>query len=301
MRHARQEALHRVGGRYDVRVLEPSPPADKAPPFFADDPVAGGEVVPVERIGARSWSHLCEDGADVDLEGWCRDRWLVRGPLAPLPRLFAETRESLHAVAEHVLVPARHAATGKIGLRFTYHGFGTPYFGDDRQLRIEDGQLVDGDRRHRLSTLGEAAAFLGTALGASADVYPPTRPCDPDAPLMVDNGAARALGDWYGYCASLLEQLRAESDAADGPGRVQLWPEHFDLAVDLGPDGRRANYGGSPGDEHHAEPYLYVGPFEGREGSFWNAPFGAVLGYSDILAGADGLEFLRAGRKELER
>ena len=90
--------------------------------------------------------------------------------------------------------------------------------------------------------------------------------------------------------------MRAETTSGDTPGRLQIWPEHFDLAVDFGPDGARANYGGSPGDAAHPEPYLYVGPFERREGQFWNEPFGASLSYADIRAGADPLEFLRAGR-----
>ena len=37
---ARKEAFDRVGGRFDARVLEPSPPAVTVPPWFADDPVA---------------------------------------------------------------------------------------------------------------------------------------------------------------------------------------------------------------------------------------------------------------------
>ena len=299
MRNARQEAGERVGGRWDVRVLEPSPPAVHDPPGFADDPVAGGEVVPVERPGARSWAQVCDEAGDADLLAWCRDRWLVRGPLAPLPAGWAETRASLHALAEHVVAPCRHRSNGKIGLRFSYHGFGTPFFGDDRQVRVEDGVLVDGDRRHPLTTLAAAAAFLGMEPGAPAGVYTPSTPGDPDAPLTVDPAAARALGDWYGLTASLLEQLRAEATEADRPGRVQLWPEHFDLAVDLGPDGARANYGGSPGDDDHPEPYLYVGPWDARQGEFWNESFGASLGYADVLAGADPLAFLRRARSLL--
>ena len=44
----------------------------------------------------------------------------------------------------------------------------------------------------------------------------------------------------------------------------------------------RVNLGASPGDGFHAEPYLYVGPWgPHRPGApgFWNAPFGAVLGW----------------------
>lgn len=83
------------------------------------------------------------------------------------------------------------------------------------------------------------------------------------------------------------------------PSRVQLWPEHFDVAVDLGPEGNRANFGGSPGDSAHPEPYLYVGPWDRpeREGDYWNEPFGASLSYGAIKEGADPLDFLRRGKE----
>jgi len=288
-----------VGGRHDVRVLEPSPPAVNAPPFFADDPVDGGEVLPIDRAGSRSWAVVAGESGDDGLLGWCGDRWLVRGPLAPLPGGYRATLDSLHAVAEHLVAPCRFAATGKIGLRFTYRGFGTPFFGADRQVRVEDGVLVDGDRRHDLSTIRAAAAFLEVEPGAPADVYQPATALDPDARLTVDAASARALGDWFGLGASLLEQLRADAAEEDAPGRVQIWPEHFDIAVDLGREGARANFGASPGDDAHPEPYLYVGPWGPRAGEFWNEPFGASLSYSAIRAGADPLEFLRRGRELL--
>ena len=49
-------------------------------------------------------------------------------------------------------------------------------------------------------------------------------------------------------------------------------------------------------------PYLYVGPWnDARPGdaSYWNAPFGAVLGYDTLLAADDplgtGASFLSLG------
>jgi hypothetical protein len=299
MRNARQEAAERIGRTHDVRVLEPSPPAVQDGPFFADDPVAGGEVVPVQRKGTRTWADLCAESSDPDLEAWCADRWLISADLESLPATFAGTRSALHAVAEHVIAPVRHAANGKIGLRFTYRGFGTPAFGDDRQVRVEDGVLVDGDRRHEPKSVGDAADFIGIKPGAPEGVYKPSTACEPNAPLTIDTVAARALGDWYGFCASTIEQLREDATRDDAPARVQIWPEHFDIAVDLGPDGERANYGGSPGDAAHPEPYLYIGPFEKRTGDFWNEPFGASLLYSELVAGADALEFFREGRRML--
>lgn len=224
-------------------------------------------MLPIERVGSRTWEDVCD--GDAELRAWCEDRWLIRKPLAPLPENFVATRVALHHVAEDVMAPARQAVNGKIGLRFTYHGFGTPFFGNDRQLRVEDGVLLVDE--------------------------------EPRPPLAdVDTAAASALGNWYGYVTSLLEQLRADATHVESPSRVQLWPEHFDISVDLGLEGKRANFGGSPGDDEHPEPYLYVGPWDvssvDRADEFWNEPFGASLSYSELLAGADGLAFLRRGK-----
>jgi hypothetical protein len=299
---ARAEASARLDGRFDVRVLEPSPPAVAEPPF-ADDPVSGGEVVPLERADARSWASLCAE--DPSLAPWCGDRWLAGWHrLEPVSAAFVATREALHALAEHVVAPARHQANGRIGLRFTRGGFGTPFFGNDRQVRIDDGELVvcQAADVHRvpITTLADAAVSAGIGSpGAPVDVYTPSTSLAVDATLAVDPAAAHSLGEWYGFCASVLEQVRSESA---GASLVQLWPEHFDLAVDFGDEaaGQRANFGGSPGDEGHPEPYLYVGPWGAHEGEFWNEAWGASLSYQDLLGAEDqrarALDFLRTGR-----
>ena len=41
---------------------------------------------------------------------------------------YVSTREGWHTLAERVLAPARHAATGRIGLRAAPGGFTTPEF-----------------------------------------------------------------------------------------------------------------------------------------------------------------------------
>ena len=302
MRDPRGEAAERLGDHRDVRVLEPSPPAVAVPPWYADDPVEGGEVVPLDRPGTTSWDEVCRERPE--LAGWCAERWLgAWRPLTTMPPGFTETRGSLHRLAEHVLAPARYAANGKIGLRWTPGGFGTPFFADARQVRVEGSEIVVDDRREPITTVAAAARLVGVAPGAPAGVYSPLTPLAPDEPLAVDPAAAGALGDWFGFCTSVLEQLRDEAGAAASPARVQLWPEHFDLAVDLGPDGARANYGGSPGDDDHPEPYLYVGPWEPRSGSFWNAPFGARLPFAELVGESDqrarALAFLREGRDRL--
>jgi hypothetical protein len=274
-----REAAVAVGGRYDVRVLEPSPPSVREPPWFADDPVAPGEpregrqVVSPVPTADLLWSDLAGD--DAPLADFCRARWL--GPwkrLEPLPPGFAETRLALHRVAEDVMKPAREQANGKFGLRYTRGGFGTPFFGADEQLRVERDELV--------------AVKEGAETRTKLDV-------DPDA--------SAALGDWFGFAASVLEELRAEASPELEPSRVQIWPEHFDMALELGPEsrGRRAGYGCSPGDDEHPEPYVYVTPWEAPPpGELWNATAfgGAELPYPELLASGDqrqrALDFFRA-------
>lgn len=89
------------------------------------------------------------------------------------------------------------------------------------------------------------------------------------------------------------------------PSQLILWPEHFDQAfyTEDADETRRANYGASPGDEGHPEPYLYVGPWGPTSpNAYWNAEHfnGAVLGLSELLTADDAadtaLQFLRAGR-----
>ncbi|GAA0353786.1 hypothetical protein NE235_25465 [Actinoallomurus spadix] len=305
----RWEAWDLLGGEYDVRVLEPSPPAVTTPPWYADDPLAGPYgaklVTPLCGLG-RSWDDLARERPE--LAGFCADRWLgAWRRLAPLPRDFAATRRTLHALAEHVVAAARHAANGRIGLRFTRGGFGTPYFGDDRQLRVENGRLVVGDAVASPETLADAARLAGVPLGMPPDAYFPRTPADPALPLTVSPPAAEALGAWYGFAWSVLEQLRFDARAL-GPGRVQLWPEHFDAAVDLGDEatGRRAAFGASPGDAQHPEPYLYVAPWAKRKGAYWNddAFGGASLPYAALLTAGDqratALGFLRRGLDTLK-
>ncbi len=288
--NARAEAVARLGGAYDARVLEPSPPAVSEPPWFADDPVGRDDpanglprVSPV--TGANMlWSELCRH--DDALAEWCAERWLgAYRALGPAPAGLAATREALHALAVRVLSPARQRANGQIGLRYTHGGFGTPFFGDDAQLRVRGAELIVQEREHEraapIDTLASAAAHVGAELlpGGAGD----------DRPLAIDPAASAFLGDWFGFATSVLEQLRATVPDDEDPSRVQLWPERFDVSVELGLDaaGARAGYGASPGDELHPEPYLYVVPSRDvPAGELWNATAltGAWLPYAEIVA-----------------
>lgn len=290
----REDAFERLGGRYDPRVLEPSPPSVNEPPWFADDPVARGTargglpVVSPVGTGDLTWDELVAD--DPSLGSWAAERWLAAHPrLIVPPDGLAATRVSLHRLAQHVISPTRQRANGKVGLRWTRGGFGTPYFGNDVQVRVAGDVLtvqIGGREQHgRLVTLKDAAEFVGFDLTRQDAAY------DTSA-LDVDVAASSWLGELYGFGTSVLEQLRAEAPAGSDPSRVQLWPEHFDLAVEIGDEaaGRRAAYGVSPGDDASPEPYLYVSPW--ASDGFESAPLAAILDAPDQRAAA--LAFFRA-------
>ncbi len=200
--------------------------------------------------------------------------------LCALPPGFAATRIELHRVALDILKPARERVTGRFGLRALPGGFGTAPFGDVVQLHVDGTELVHRD---------------------GAEIT--REPLDD-----IDADAAVALASWFAFGAGVLEELRAETALEHDPTPAQLWPEHFDIAIELGSDaaGARAGYGASPGDELHAEPYLYVVPWSAPvQGELWTATAftGAQLSYADLLASDDrratALDFYRTRRDDL--
>lgn len=228
--------------------------------------------------------------------------------LEPLPPSFVATRGSLHRVAERIVAPARKP-DNEIALEASPGGFGTPAFhfgGHLQRVRVEGGELVrvvdDEERRTPITTLDETAELV-------ADLLPDNVELGAD-PLEVDSAAAFALGNWYALGAAVLEELTAEAEAGDDPSPANLWPEHFDLAIELGSEGygARANYGFSPGDEEHHQPYLYVGPWTAEvSGDLWHATGfrGAELDYAELAASDDprraALDFCRSRKQALRR
>jgi hypothetical protein len=220
--------------------------------------------------------------------------------LKPLPATFKTTVAALHRVAEEIVAPARKP-DNEIALTATPGGFGTPefeYHGRPQQVRVEGAALVhrsgDDERRGALTTLEDARRLVAELV--------------PDGPLStarldVDATAADRLGDWYAFGAAILSEF-----ADDTATPARLWPEHFDIAIELGDEaaGQRANYGFSPGDDHHDEPYAYVGPWTADvSGELWSATAfrGAELPYAELLAARDpraaALEFFRTRRDAL--
>jgi hypothetical protein len=223
--------------------------------------------------------------------------------LDPLPETFGDTRAAMHALAEHVIAPARYRAEGRIGLIPTPGGFGTPTFGEGERVRVEGVELIHErpgtTTRIGITTLHDAAAFVGIPLGAPTQVYKPATAAMPDVALAVDAAAAKALADWYALGAAVLDKV-LETYTAYEPTGLTIWPEHFDLAAEMGDEasGTRANYGASPGDAAVPEPYLYVGPWDGarRTGVLGEHAWGASITYSELAEAADsrarGVDFM---------
>jgi hypothetical protein len=229
--------------------------------------------------------------------------------LAPLPEAFATTRDALHRLAVYVISPAQRLVNGEIIMRATPGGFSTFPF-DGRVIGVDGAELVVDGARHPIGSLNAAAR----AAGIEPDVgqqeqfdVPPYG--DLDEPLAVDEAAARALAGWYAFATDVLEAVRAEAGPGEEATIVRIWPEHFDAAIDAGDQaaGRRGTYGASPGDGHHAEPYLYASPWAGRIDPFFDDPGfgGATRTYTQLAAtpdaGAAGTAFLRDARERVLR
>jgi hypothetical protein len=201
-----------------------------------------------------------------------------------------------------------------MGLTAAPGGFGTPPFGG-KVMRVEGSTLVlqseDAVASQTITTVRAACEFFGHdyAVEWFTDFRDPLAPTDPDRLLDVDDEVARALGQWFNYGYEVLERLRDHGIDEDEVSEIQLWPEHFDPACELGAPaaGQRASFGASPGDADHPEPYLYVSPWDDidRSDEYWNdVSFGgSSLSYSKLAKTGDpvdkGLDFMLRGYRLL--
>lgn len=234
--------------------------------------------------------------------------------LPPLRDSFLTTREDLHQIAFFAVAPTRYRAEQRMGLTATPGGFGTPPF-HGRVARVEGALIVsemeDAIASQTITTVRAACEFFGHDYEVEwfDDFRDPLAPTDPDRQLAIDDEAARMLGQWFNFGTEVLERLRRHGSDADDVSEVQLWPEHFDPACELGDadQGRRASFGASPGDGGHPEPYLYVSPWSAidEDDAYWNDESfdGSSLGYADLVAADDpvttGVEFLLRGHRLL--
>lgn len=191
------------------------------------------------------------------------------------------TRRALHGVAELVIAGPQHAADGDIRLRVVPGGFA----GMTSGVRVEGGDLAWDHGRTALSGTCEQ---LAAAAGLTARIpggYAEGSGVAPDEELSFDTESLALLLSWFERGDAALTAFAADGD------RV-LWPEHFDVGFALD----EVNYGVSPGDQHHLEPYAYVGPWTPRQGAFWNAPFGAARAAADLPDVDAVVAFFRQGQ-----
>ncbi|MFC6081139.1 hypothetical protein [Sphaerisporangium aureirubrum] len=195
----------------------------------------------------------------------------------------AATRAALHAVAELLMAGPQYRRSGTIRLRVTPGGFATVA---EPELRVDGTDLVTGDgTRLALAgrTIGELGAATGAGAGAPEGLYHDGSGGSADDVPAVDPGAAKVLAEALARGDAALRVFAPEQTPV-------LWPEHFDLGVTVS----EVNYGMSLGDGYLGEPYAYVGPWQPREGAFWNAPFGAAR---PLAEAGDLVAFFAEGRR----
>jgi len=221
-------------------------------------------------------------------------------PLDPVPadELLAPTRRSWHLLAAHVVAEERFRRVGHSGLQPTLRGFRTP---PDEPVGVEvdlDQLLVRTAHdvaRRPVTTIGDAQAWvLGEVgpprWGEQPGLHDPPAAVPAETPLPIDPGAAGWLGSWSSLGTRVLGELVDDPVSTDA-GVPTLWPEHFDIGIELLGGDRRASYGLSPGDDTIATPYAYVVPWVPSRmvagDPRWNAP---VLPGASITAGALAVE-----------
>ena len=218
------------------------------------------------------------------------------GSDAVLPELAAgvrlDTRRAAHALAEHVVSAALlprddpHRAASR-----RRAGSARRCSATDERVRVDGTALVHeragADRRAEITTLRGRRPSSACPLGAPRRVQAGDRARSRHSPRRRPRrGRSRSpTGTPSGVrCCTTCAPNYSDQPSTDS----QIWPEHFDLACEIGDAdaGTRANYGASPGDAAIPQPYLYVGPWDASRARAVLAayPFGAALTYAEMRA-----------------
>ena len=100
----------------------------------------------------------------------------------------------------------------------------------------------------------------------------PSTPAAPDTHLPVNQAAADALGAWFGFAWSVLEQIRFDARAHGAPAAYSCGRSTSTPPSTSATRRTRGLFGASPGDDAHREPYLYVSPWQSRTGGVLERP-----------------------------
>jgi hypothetical protein len=200
---------------------------------------------------------------------------------------IAATRRLLHGIAELVIAGPQHRAHGTIRLQVSRGGFA----GVALRAKVDGERFVwDGGSAALTGTCRSLAKKAGLEVGAPEGLYHDGSGVSPDEPLVIDEGAAGLIAEWFERGDSALRRFAPDVNPV-------LWPEHFDVAITVDD----VNYGVSAGDAAVPRPYAYVGPWIQREGPFWNYPFGAVRTMEQVADGHALAAFFTEGRKQAAR
>jgi len=196
-----------------------------------------------------------------------------------------KTRTSLHGVAELLMAGPQFRRSGTIRLRSVPGGFATV---KEPALAVE-GDLLAGLKLSGTS-FADLAAGLGIDGGAPEGLYADGSGLGLDDVIEVEAEAAFVIARGFALGDAAARLLAPELEPV-------LWPEHFDLGITLD----EVNYGVSAGDGSCEEPYAYVGPWEPREGTFWNTSFGAAQPLRELPDTEAVFAFFAQGRRLAER
>jgi hypothetical protein len=239
--------------------------------------------------------------------------------ITPVPSRaeLATTRRTMHLIAGHVLAEERWLRCGHTGLEPTSSGMRTPG-AEPVGVELARDELVlrrDGlPERRVLTTLGAAqewvlGASTAPSWGEQPGLHDPPAPAPPNTSLELDPDLVSWLGRWFQLGREALSTL-SNDPLSHEPTVPTLWPEHFDVGIDLLSEDWRASYGVSPGDTLFPDPYAYVAVWYpdrigGLDDPLWDATVlpGSVVLASEIATSADPgaalLSWFRARRDRL--
>lgn len=199
--------------------------------------------------------------------------------------------------------PPLMAGSAEVRVGFKLRGFALMILRNNREL--DEFEL--GGRKDSSVAVWFDSALRALGLKPASEVelpYPlPSLPVTRGSAYHVsgESDAFDELARWYDAAADLLADVAA---AHAGAGPVRCWPHHFDLSTlialnaDAGENAHSIGVGLSPGDEHYAQPYLYVSPLPRLKASelsplpspgYWHLKgfVGAVVTAEEILLQAE--------------
>jgi hypothetical protein len=219
-----------------------------------------GRVAPQALVNARLLAHHAL-------------QWPARCVRANLKPLADDSHSSFDwdaAIAALVTQPLKTPAGDvRVGLRLSGLAL----------LLVRNGAILDvlqlNGKPEQVAGIWVDAKMQSLGLRAASDAYLPYGlPAHAVAQgarydLYLQERELGELARWFAGAAAAIEDVRERlPDLRTSP--VRLWPHHFDIATvaslspsDGGPggeSGRSIGIGLSPGDEHYAQPYVYVSP-----------------------------------------